>query len=275
MGATAKAIWLIEQHHAAPLTLEALAHAVGLSRYHFCRVFAAETGLPPMRYSRARRLSEAAKALNLGLSVTDAAFAAGFESPEGFSRAFRDEFKAPPSAIRAGPGLCSLTLTKPHAQEDNMTATLPSPRFETRGPFLVTGLRASYDRMNVAGVPSLWARFAPHIGTFPMADPGITYGVYTFEPAAERLDYLAGVEPKTAGDAPQDLETAHVPGGRYAVFTHEGHVSDIRKSMTAIFENWFPGSGETSAETPAFERYDGRFDPATGEGAVEIWIPLR
>jgi hypothetical protein len=29
------------------------------------------------------------------------------------------------------------------------------------------------------------------------------------------------------------------------------------------------------ADAPNFERYDEKFDPAIGNGALEIWIPVR
>ena len=273
MGAAAKAIWLIEQHHAAPLSLEALSEKVGLSRFHLSRLFASAVGLPPMAYARARRLSEAAIALDLGLSVTDAAFGAGYESPEAFSRAFREEFGLPPSALKAGGGLAGLPLTHPFTPEEDMTTTLIAPRFETRAAFAVSGLSARFDMSQLAGVPAVWGRFAPHFGTFPMAEPGVSWGVISHEPGAQAFDYLAGAEPK--GAPPADLETVRVPAARYAVFTHEGHVSDIRKTMAAIFDEWLPASGETEAESPELERYDHRFDISTLSGVVELWIPLR
>lgn len=273
MGAAAKAIWLIEQHHAAPLTLEALSGKVGLSRFHLSRLFASAVGLSPMAYSRARRLSEAAIALDLGLSVTDAAFGAGYESPEAFSRAFREEFGLPPSAVKAGGGLAGLPLTHPLTPEEDMTATLIAPRYENRRAFAVAGLSARFDMTELARVPSLWGRFAPHFGTFPMSEPGVSYGVISHEPGAETFEYLAGVEPK--GTPPADMTLVRVPASRYAVFTHEGHVSDIRKTLAAIFDEWLPVSGETAAESPELERYDHRFDPATLSGVVELWIPLR
>jgi AraC family transcriptional regulator len=36
-----------------------------------------------------------------------------------------------------------------------------------------------------------------------------------------------------------------------------------------------PVSGFKAADAPNFERYDGKFDPATGDGGLEIWIPVR
>lgn len=89
------------------------------------------------------------------------------------------------------------------------------------------------------------------------------------------MDYMAAAWLAEGAETPNGLETLRVPGGRYAVFTHEGHISEIRRTTRAIFEDWLPRSGETPAGTPDFERYPPSFDPASGTGPVEIWIPLR
>jgi AraC family transcriptional regulator len=44
--------------------------------------------------------------------------------------------------------------------------------------------------------------------------------------------------------------------------------------MSAIWSQWLPSSGHKFADAPFFERYDNRFDPRTGEGEVELWLPL-
>jgi AraC family transcriptional regulator len=36
-----------------------------------------------------------------------------------------------------------------------------------------------------------------------------------------------------------------------------------------------PASGLKAADAPNFERYDANFDPVTGNGGLEIWIPVR
>jgi len=36
-----------------------------------------------------------------------------------------------------------------------------------------------------------------------------------------------------------------------------------------------PASGLKAADAPNFERYGETFDPATGNGGFEIWVPVR
>jgi AraC family transcriptional regulator of adaptative response/methylated-DNA-[protein]-cysteine methyltransferase len=80
----ARACLLIEASETPP-DLGQLADQAGLSRYHFHRVFKAETGLTPKAYAsayRARRLREELDAA--GGSVTDAIYGAGFNSGSRF-----------------------------------------------------------------------------------------------------------------------------------------------------------------------------------------------
>jgi AraC family transcriptional regulator len=88
------------------------------------------------------------------------------------------------------------------------------------------------------------------------------------------MEYLCGVEVSAFEGIPGDFATVRIPAHRYAVFTHDGHVSTIRATWEAIFRSGLPALGCEMADAPDFERYDERFDGHTGNGVVEIWIPL-
>src|SRR6201996_8184951 len=114
MNPAQKALWYIEGHLAEPLTLDEIAGVAGVSRFHLVRAFTAATGLPVMRYVRARRLTEAARALANGApDILRLALDADYGSHEAFTRAFRDHFGATPEAVRAGACLDRLTLQEP------------------------------------------------------------------------------------------------------------------------------------------------------------------
>lgn len=71
------------------------------SPWHFSRQFSRGTGEPPVALRRRVMLERAAWQLRHGSSVTEVAFGSGYESVEGFSRAFARAFGYPPSS--AGP----------------------------------------------------------------------------------------------------------------------------------------------------------------------------
>jgi AraC family transcriptional regulator len=70
------------------------------------------------------------------------------------------------------------------------------------------------------------------------------------------------------------LSQVEIPSHRYAVFSHRSHVSTIRYTIEAIGKDWLPNSGYKAAGDPDFfERYKS-FDPETGIGDIEIWLPI-
>ena len=89
------------------------------------------------------------------------------------------------------------------------------------------------------------------------------------------FDYIAGVEVSDFTAASGEFARLRVTPQRYAVFTHEDHISTLRGTFTAIFNEWFPTSGLSPADAPVFERYDDRFDARTGEGGFEVWVPVK
>jgi AraC family transcriptional regulator len=58
------------------------------------------------------------------------------------------------------------------------------------------------------------------------------------------------------------------------VFTHSAHISTIRRTVNTIWNHWLPASGMKAADAPNFEHYE-KFDSSTGNGGLEIWIPVR
>src|SRR5246127_3064286 len=75
----ARACRLIEDSEEAP-ALSDLAKSVGRSNSHFHRLFRATTGLTPKDYAAARRAERGRESLERGQSVTEAIYAAGFNS---------------------------------------------------------------------------------------------------------------------------------------------------------------------------------------------------
>ncbi len=85
-------------------TLDDMAGGAYSSPYHFSRQLSRIAGEPPVGMRRRVMLERAAWQLRQGASVTDTAFEAGYESVEGFSRAFAKAYGHVPSAVTNGSG---------------------------------------------------------------------------------------------------------------------------------------------------------------------------
>lgn len=276
MNPAQKALWYIESHLGTPLTLDEIAGVGGVSRFHMVRAFAAATGLPVMRYVRARRLSEAARALARGApDILSLALDADYGSHEAFTRAFRDHFGVTPEAVRSSACVDHLKLQEPIFMDSTIIDDLQPPRFETCKPLLVAGLGERISQENSAGIPGLWQRFHQSVADIPGRIGNVAYGVCCNGDDSGNFDYISGVEVSDFSDLPREFASVRIPEQRYAVFTHRDHISTIRRTVNAIWNHWLPSSGLKAADAPNFERYDEKFDPVTGNGGLEIWVPIR
>ena len=100
-AAVAKACSLIDAADEMP-SLDALADAVDLSRYHFHRVFKAVTGVTPKAYADARRGERVRQELARSETVTQAIYGAGFNSNGRFYAASDNLLGMTPTEYRAG-----------------------------------------------------------------------------------------------------------------------------------------------------------------------------
>jgi AraC family transcriptional regulator, regulatory protein of adaptative response / methylated-DNA-[protein]-cysteine methyltransferase len=85
-----------------PLSLDAVAAAIGLSPHHFHRVFKRVTGVTPKDYQTARRIGRVGASLKTADSVTDAIYDAGFNSAGRFYENAGAMLGMTPSAFRRG-----------------------------------------------------------------------------------------------------------------------------------------------------------------------------
>ena len=275
MNPVGKALWFIETHFAVELSLDDIASVAHVSRYHMSRAFGIATGHSIQGYVRGRRLTEAARLLASGApDILTVALDVGYGSHAAFSRAFRDQFGVTPEAIRSQRHLNNVELVEAIKMEETMIH-LEIPRFQDGKLMLIAGLSERYTCETSSGIPAQWQRFAPRIGNIPGQVGRTAYGVRCNSDDEGSMDYLCGVEVSDFSSLPADLSRLCIPAQRYAVFSHRDHISRIRSTWHTIFSQWLPESGYEVVDAPDFEQYGEEFDPRTGTGLVEIWIPIK
>jgi AraC-like DNA-binding protein len=98
--AVTAALW-IDAHSSGPVDLERAAKEVGLSPFHFLRLFARVLGVTPHQYLVRSRLRHAARLLAEGAtSITDIAFDVGFGDLSNFVRSFHGAAGVSPRRFR-------------------------------------------------------------------------------------------------------------------------------------------------------------------------------
>lgn len=94
----------IEKHLNEEITLADLANASLFSPWHSYRLFKEYTNYSPADYVRKYRLSKSALRLrNEGCKIIDIAYEMGFQSVDGYQRAFRREFGCNPKEYALNP----------------------------------------------------------------------------------------------------------------------------------------------------------------------------
>jgi AraC family transcriptional regulator len=276
MNPIKKALWYVESHLDAELSLDSVASVAGVSKFHLTRIFVLATGSTVMAYARARRLSKAARALADGApDILALALDSGYGSHEAFTRAFRDQFGTTPDTLRAQGHVNDIQLVEAIMIDNTPGEQLAEPALEELGQLRLAGLREHFGAGERARIPALWQRFAPSIGRVPGQEGFNAYGIVFNAAADGSMDYMCAVALAKDAPAPAGFETAAVAPHRYLAFKHTGHVSGVSSTFMAIFGQWLPASGHTMDEAPLLERYTEKFDGRTGRGEIDILVPIK
>ena len=149
-----------------------------------------------------------------------------------------------------------------------------TPRLVNGPELCIFGLSQRYACNTNAGIPEQWSRFAPHIGHIQNQLGFVVYGVCRNADEAGSYDYICGVEVSAVPSRPAEFVHVQLPARMYSVIEHKGHIAEISATWKAIWQQG-PAPGYKADDAPSFERYDHRFDPRTGLGGLEIWLPVR
>ena len=248
----------IGKHLDEELSVERLSQVANFSKYHFHRQFSEYAGITVSRYIRLMRLKRASYRLAFGedTRIIEIALEAGFESPESFSRAFKNTFGQTPSQFRTSPAW------------QPWTERYRVPTRERRPAMQVKIIDFEETRVAVLahrGSPALvndsarrfiewrkWSRFSPvkTSRTFGIAydDPQTT------PPEQFRFD-ICGSVTEAVPDNPQGVTNKLIPGGRCAVVRHFGSHDRIGESARYLYREWLPRSGEELRDFPLFFHY--------------------
>ena len=269
-----KAVWFIESRLMADFSLEDVAAHAGTTRFHLTRAFGEVTGHSVISYVRARRLGEAAKVLAGGAEdILTVALDTGYSSHEAFTRAFRTCFGLTPEQFRAQSSENRPSGLEPFKMNTSAILPLDPHRIEPCPDLTVAGLGAHYSFESMAAIPAQWQQLAPHLGSISGQVQGTAYGV-VFNGGDDGFDYLCGVAITGQPRLPQQFSTVQILGGNYAVFHQKGHISTIRSTCQAIWSKALPEAGLKLKHAPWFEKYGPSFNPVSGMGGFEIWVPI-
>jgi AraC family transcriptional regulator len=282
----------IEAHLDDDLTLHDVGRAAGLSAWHFQRSFKALTNETLKGYIRGRRLARAGSSLVDGRErIIDIALAAGYDTQESFSRAFKQHYGATPGAYRRA-GRQPFDHKKARIDADYLAhlhaGVALEPVIERLPARTCVGLKTSFfgtssEKNNMADrLPPLWDAFLVRLREVPLRrDGGPGYGILWQEDAAdaELLSYCAAVEL----DHGQAADPSALPPGMIAIrlgeqlharFKHVGAVQRLDHTVNYIYSNWLLRSGWRHAGGPDLEIYGDEYEPGSPTSAMHYAVPV-
>jgi len=98
-----RALTYLREHFVQEISLQDLAAAAGLSKFHFVRLFAAAVGITPHRYQLLLRINRARYLLRQGDEIAGVAQRTGFFDQSHFTACFRDVVGVTPGRYQGHP----------------------------------------------------------------------------------------------------------------------------------------------------------------------------
>ncbi|MFI5651245.1 GyrI-like domain-containing protein [Streptomyces anulatus] len=273
----------IEAHLGERIEVAELARIAMTSEYHFRRMFSALAGLPLSEYIRRRRMTVAGAEV-LGApdrTLLDVAVRYGYDTGEGFARAFRSVHGiGPGEARRGGAVLRSQQRLTFRLVVEGSTAM--QYRLVEKDAFRVVGRKARVPLVHEGPNPAI-AAFIRGIGREELdriaalsdQDPAGIVGVSDqLDPSraeGTELDYYHGVV--SGAEPPEDLDALSVPAGTWAVFENEGEFPEALQYLWRdVFTLWFPSNPYASRPGPEILRV--RLTEEGKRAEAELWIPV-
>lgn len=279
------AIQFIDSNLESPLSLEKISSEVGASKFHFLRQFSAFFGIGVYDYIKLGRLKRASYelAFRKGRRVIDVALSNGYESPEAFSRAFKQIFGRSPSSFRRSPDWLAWhvtfqALTVP--RRNLMSASFVPPNVEIIN-FPRTSVMAFEHRGDPVGIGDSvrefieWRkqhRLPPHKFS--------TYNIFYDDPGScPPNEYKLDICVASSGPVKEEgqrIVPKVIPEGRCAKIRLVGSDTMMGAGIKHLYSHWLPNSGEELRDFPLFVQRVKFFpDVAENEAITDVFLPIR
>ena len=274
----------IEENLTEDLPLESIAEYAGVSDFHFRKIFFYLAGMTLSEYIKQRRLSEAGMALLLGERVTDVAFTYGYQSLEGFSRAFKQYSGFVPSDVikngtcRTYPKLTFVISVKGGISMEFRIEEKPAFNLvgvSKRGPMQFEGVNQEIVKLaqSITEEQRRMMHSLQNIEPYEVVNASYEADA-KFLKEEGYLTHMIGIftTEEVIDDA---LDTVRIEANTWAVFPYDGPFPQaLQETMANIYAQWLPASHYEVIDVPSFSftKMDGHhMNRASGE----IWIPVK
>lgn len=274
----------IEKNLTAGITLEEISEYAGVSDYHFRKIFYCLSGLTLSEYIKNRKLSEANKDLLNNERVTDVAFKYGYESMDGFTRAFKSWSGFLPSEVaktgvsKSFPKLSFYIDVKGGESMDYKIVEMPSFKFagvSKRVPMQFEGVNNAIKELaNSITQEQREAMYAiQNIEPYEVVNVSYEHE-HNFMKDEGELTHLIGVL-TTEENASELSDVIEVLACTWAVFPNEGPFPEtLQQTYAKTYSEWLPVSNYEVVQLPGFS-FTKMDEEKENYAYSEIWMPIR
>ncbi|MCM3690849.1 AraC family transcriptional regulator [Neobacillus niacini] len=273
----------IETHLTEEISGKDISTIVGLSDYHFRRMFSYMAGMSLNEYIKNRRLSVANVELINGAKVTDLAYKYGYQSIEGFSRAFREWSGFLPSEVTKNK--IQKSFPKFTFYIDIRGGTSMEFKIEKKAKFTIVGVSKRVP-IQFEGVNNAILELAQSITQQQRDEMHQLADLYPHQVLNVSYDFDEGfLEEKgflthmigfaTTKENPfDDLEQITIEESLWAIFPNQGPFPATFQETTAkIYSEWLPSSDYEVIDIPGIS-FTQHNSPSENKYS-EIWLPVK
>lgn len=278
-----EALQYMEEHLDSDIDFQEVADIAGVSEYHFRKLFSYLSGMTLSSYIRNRRLSQAAFDLQRGGGrILDVAVKYGYDSADGFSRAFREWSGVHPSEVKNSGSLklfprLTFQLTIQGGMDMDYSIaekdTFKLVGIKKRVPIVFEGQNQEIMNMARSITPEQREKLGQIRNTEvkTVVNASFNFDAGRNEEQGE-LDHLIGSITTLDADF-GEFDVVNVPAGSWAIFKMEGPFPGVlQETWGKIFSEWLPSSNYELREGPEIS-FNG--DMSDFEKVYsEIWIPV-
>lgn len=274
----------IDENLDSSLDVDSLSQIAFFSKFHFQRVFSEMFGVSVKAYINLLRTKRAAHqlAFRKHLSITQIAFASGYQSNAAFSHGFKALTSMSPSAFRRHPDwqfwshkLSLLATIRNIPMQHNQS--FPTVRIEDFPETPIAELIHRGPAKNLMNSVSHFIEWRKLHGTPPSQSStfNILYDDPQNTPESEYRFGIASATKTKIDDNPFGVIKSIIPAGRCAVLSHQGSDATLAKSISFLYREWLYHSGNQCRDFPLFLKRIQFFpDVPEHQALTDIYLPI-
>ena len=242
----------LEDHLNDDISEKDIMQICGMSEYQFKRVFTFLAKMPLNEYLRNRKLALANQELIAGAKVTAVAFKYGYQSVEGFSRAFKAYSGYLPSEVRKNKYFKNFDKFSFYLNIKG--GNIMEVKIEKKDKFNIVGISkeitlqyegANHEIVDLAKTITLRQKEQMHKlkDLYPNQVLNVSYNIEADrQDGKTKLMHMIGLA-TTKNKQSDDLEQLEIEENTWAIFPNKGPFpKTLQDTWSKIFSEWLPSS---------------------------------